>query len=110
MTPEPWVYVVLFAIVAILGIRGSWRLTARYHDVRDQLDERERGVLLSFVVVSWVITGAALYFGAVATWRILGYEPFAGMSVVSAIVATVVLLIPAFLDYVVDRVARVPWK
>lgn len=107
---EPWVYAVLFAVVAVLGLRGSVRLTARYRAVRDQLDDRERSVLEAFAIVSWVITIAALYFGALAVRRLLGFEPLPGLTAASAVIATLVLLIPAFLDFVVDRVARVPWR
>ena len=109
MTSEPWVYAVLFGVVAILGVRGSWRLTARYRAVRDELDVRERPVLVAFVITSWVITFAALYFGFTAVRRLLGLEAMGELQALSAIIATVVLLIPAVLDYVVDRVARVPW-
>lgn len=106
---EGLVYAVLFAIVSVLGLRGSIRLTLRYRAVRAELDERERPVLRSFAIVSWVITVACLYFGALSVRRLLGFEPIGGLAVASAVVAIVVLLVPAFLDYVVDRAARVPW-
>ena len=103
-------YAVVFAVVAILGVRGSVRLTARYRAVRDQLDAREAWILRAFVIVAWVITVAALYYGFLASRRLLGFAPLEGLVPISVVVATVVLLIPAFLDYVVDRVARVPWR
>lgn len=106
---EPWVYVVLFAVVVILGVRGSVRLTRRFVAVHDRLDDRETWVLGSYVIVAWAITAAAIYFGGLSVRRLLGYEPIDSLQFVSAVVAAVVLLIPAFLDYVVDRVARVPW-
>lgn len=102
-------YTVLFGIAAILGLRGSWRLTARYTAVHSQLDDRETLILRAVVVVSWVITIAVLYFGFLTIRRLLGFAPLPELIPVSAIVATGVLLIPAFLDYIVDRVARVPW-
>lgn len=109
MTPQPWLYAVVFGIVAILGLRGSIRLTARYRAVADELDEREQWVLGSFAVVAWTITVVAGYFGVLAVRRLLGFEAIGGLTIVSAVLATVVLLVPAFLDYVVDRVTRVPW-
>jgi len=106
---EPWVYAALFGIVAILGLRGSWRLAARYASVRSQLDDRETWILRAIVIVSWVITLAALYYGLLAVRRLLGFESLPELVPVSVIVAIAVLLIPAFLDYIVERVARVPW-
>ena len=106
---EPWVYAVLFGIVAILGLRGSWRLSARYRFVHGQLDYREGLILLAIVVVSWTITVAALYFGFLSVRRLLGYEPLPELVPVSVVIATGVLLVPAFLDYVVTRVSRVDW-
>jgi len=108
-TVEPWVYAVLFGIVAILGVRGSWRLTSRYMFVNSQLDDRETLILRAVVIVAWTITIAALYFGFLAVRRLLGYEPLPELVPVSAVIAIGVLLIPAFLDYIVERVARVPW-
>jgi hypothetical protein len=106
---EPWVYAALFGIVAVLGVRGSWRLAARYSSVHDRLDERETWILRAIVIVSWVITVAALYFGFLSVRRLLGFDALPQLVPVSAIVAIGVLLIPAFLDYVVDRVATVSW-
>lgn len=102
-------YLALFVIVGVLGIRGSWRLTRRYHDVSPQLVERERLILLAFVIVAWLVTVAAAYFGFLTVRRLLGFEPLPELAPVSALVAFGVFMIPAFLDAVVDRVARVPW-
>lgn len=103
-------YLALFVIVGVLGIRGSWRLTRRYHDVSPQLVERERLILLAFVIVAWLVTVAALYFGGLSVRRLLGFEALPQFSAVSAVIAFAIFLIPAFLDAVVERVARVPWR
>ena len=109
MTEGTW-YAVVFAIFAILGVRGSIRLARRYRDVRGQLIQRERLLLLSIVVVAWAIAGAALYFGFLAVRVVLGFERIPQLAPVSALIATAILLIPAFLDWVVEHVARVPWR
>jgi len=77
--------------------------------VNSQLDDRETLILRAVVIVAWTITIAALYFGFLAVRRLLGYEPLPELVPVSAVIAIGVLLIPAFLDYIVERVARVPW-
>ena len=107
---EPWIYVVLFGIAAIFGLRGSVRLTQRYRDVRNQLDRREALILMAIVAVSWVITLAAVFYGVIAVRRLLGYDYITELVPVSAFLSIGILFIPTFLDAVVDRVARVPWK
>lgn len=106
---EPWLFAVLFVITAVFGLRGSIRLTWRYLDVVEQLDERERWVLLAFVLTAWVITAAALWYGFLSVRTVLGFQRIEGIATVSALIATGVLLIPTFLDAVVSRVARVDW-
>lgn len=103
-------FVVVVAIAFVLGLRGSVRLTRRYADVSALLVRRERAILGSFVIVAWLITGAAGFFGALSARRLLGYEAIDWTPFASVIVASVILFIPVFLDYVVDRVARVPWQ
>jgi hypothetical protein len=78
--------------------------------VRALLIGRERMLLGSLVVVAWVITVAAGYFDGVSAIRLLGYTLPAGTPIVSIIFASIVLFIPSGLDYVVNRVARVPWS
>jgi hypothetical protein len=106
----PWVYVVLFVIAAIFGLHRSTRLTRRYADVRDRLDFRESWILFAIVAVSWAVTLAACWYGVLALLRLAGLEPLAEAAIVSSLIATIVLFIPLFLDAVVERVARVPWK
>lgn len=109
MSETTW-FLVIFSVAFLLGLRGSWRLTRRYRDVRDQLIDRERLILLSIVVVSWVITVAAGYFGVLSVRTIAGFERIPQLVPVSVLISSGVLFIPAFLDAVVDRVARVPWS
>ena len=104
------IFVILGAAAFFLGLRGSVRLTRRYLDVTVALIPRERLILASFVVVAWLITGAAGYFDLLSARRILGYAPFDWTPIASIVIASVILFIPAGLDYVVSRVARVPWR
>lgn len=92
-----------------LGLRGSVRLTRRYRAVRPLLAKHEREILLAFVVVAWLITSGAGYFGYLSARRLLGFGPLDWTPIVSVLLASAVLLIPAFLDHIVSRVARVPW-
>lgn len=103
-------FLVVTAIAFILGLRGSIRLHRRYVDVARQLVRRERLLLASIVGVSWTITAAAGYFAIVSARRIAGWETLEWTPLVSLIVATAILFIPAALDYVVGLVARVPWR
>ena len=104
-----WFLFVTIAAFA-LGLRGSLRLRRRYIDVSDQLVNRERLLLASIVGVSWTITVAAGYFAFVSARRLLGYGALEWTPVVSLVIATMILCIPAALDYIVGLVARVPWK
>ena len=110
MTDGARLFLVVTAIAFILGLRGSLRLHRRYVDVAGQLVRRERLLLASIVGVSWTITAAAGYFAFVSARRIFGFEALEWTPIVSLVVATVILLIPAALDYVVGLVARVPWR
>ena len=103
-------FLAVTAIAFILGLRGSIRLHRRYRDVAEQLIPRERLLLASIVGVSFTITVAAGYFALVSARRLLGYEAIEWTPIVSLIVATAILFIPAALDYVVGLVARVPWR
>lgn len=110
MTDQAVTFTVVLAIAAILGVRATYRLTRRYRAVRERLTIREREILGAFVGVSWVITLVALYFGFIAARRVLGLEALAWTPTVSLLLSSIVLLLPAALDYIVDRVARVPWE
>lgn len=103
-------YAILLGITTVLGLRGSIRLTRRYLGVRGELVDRERWILLAFVIVSWAVTVAAMWFGWLTVRRLLGFAPVPETAAIGALIATVVMLIPAFLDWVVERVARVPWR
>ena len=107
---DGWVFVVPFIVAAVLGLRGSIRLTLRFRDVRTRLDAHEALILFAIVVVAWVVTVAAFYFGGLAVRRLLGFDTIPELVPVSALISIVVLFIPTLLDAVVDRVARVPWK
>lgn len=102
-------FVVVAVIAFILGLRGSVRLTKRYASVSPLLDGRERTILGSIAVTAWIITLAAGYFAAMSARRLMGFDPVEWAPVAGILIASVVLFIPAGLDHVVERVARVPW-
>lgn len=97
----------VFLIGLALGLRGSIRLTSRLRSAWPVMDWRERLLLTAIVVVVWTVTAFALYIGFMSLRRALGYAPLDWAPIVGAIFAGAVLYIPAFLDLVVDRVARV---
>jgi len=107
---EGHLFVIFGGVAFFLGLRGSVRLTRRYIDVDEHLVPRERLILLSFVVVAWLITGAAGYFDLLSARRVLGYAPFEWTPILSIVIASLILFIPAGLDWVIGRVARVPWR
>lgn len=106
---EGFLFVVLGAAAFLLGLRGSIRLTRRYRAVTGHLLPRERLILGSLAIVAWVITIAAGWFDGLSILRLDGAELPRWTPFVSVVVASVVLFIPVGLDYVVNRVARVPW-
>lgn len=103
-----WLYAGLFIIAAAAGVRSSVHLTRRYRAVRGQLDARDGLLLLAFVLVAWTLTAASLWWGFVSIRRIVGFEALDWTPFVSVVIAAVVLLIPAYLDAIVSRVAKVP--
>lgn len=107
--PVQW-FLLLTGLAFLAGLRGSWRLTRRYRDVSSQLLRRERLLLGAIVGVAWIITATSGYFAFFSARRLLGYPPVDWTPAVSAVIATLVLFIPAGLDYIVGLVARVPWK
>lgn len=106
---EATYFLVLFVIAAVFGLWGSVELTRRYRAVHNQLDSRERLILLAFVVESWLITGAAIFYGVLSMRTLLGYERIPQVAPVSVLLAAAIFLIPAGLNLVVRYVAQVPW-
>jgi hypothetical protein len=104
-----WFLLVTF-MAFILGVRGSWRLARRYRDVSGELIRRERLLLGAIVAVAVIITIAAAVFAFLSARRVLGFEALEWTPGLTLFMATLILLIPAGLDYVVGLVARVPWK
>lgn len=109
MTEGTW-FASIFVIAGVFGIRGSVRVTRRYIGVRDELQWRERWILLLLAGTCWVITTAALFYGFLSVRTLLGFERFVGLAPISVLLAAVILFLPTVIDYVVERVARVPWK
>lgn len=103
-------FVALGAAAVLLGLRGSIRLHRRYVDVRDQLIDRERWLLAAIVTVAWLVTIVGGYLVVMTGRRLFGLPAFDWAPIVTILCAEAILLIPAFLDWVVTRVARVPWR
>lgn len=107
---EASVFVLVGAVAFISGLRGSIRLHRRYIDVRKQLLNRERLLLASIVIVCWLITVTGGLLVVLTGRRLMGFTPFEWGATVTLLFAVAILFIPAFFDYIVARVARVPWK
>lgn len=103
-------FLVLGIVALPLGLRGSIRLTRRYRDVRGQLDSRERLILLTFVVLAWAALAIGIYLVVLAGRRVLDMAPLEWTPVVTLVIAAGILYLPAVLDFVIERVARVPWR
>ena len=105
MTPETAIALLVFGLGLVLGVRGSVRLSVRLRRIWPEQDWQERLLLAAFVVTAWVIVVFALYVVAASIARLAGFvpPPFIGL-----VLAAAVLFIPAFLDMVVDRIAKSP--
>lgn len=100
------VAVVVWTIAAVLGVRSTFRVYRIYRAISPVLQPYGRMIGRSFVVVCCVITLAALYFGILAVWRLAGNDPVPWTPLVSAVVASAVLLLPPYLDRIVTRILR----
>lgn len=100
---EALTYTVVFGIPALLGLRATWRLWRIY--LFDG-ESRSQVILLSFAVVATLITGAAFWFGGLTLRLFLGYEPIPWTRPVGLIVAAVILMIPAGLEWLVGYIGR----
>jgi hypothetical protein len=98
-------YAFSFAVAFLLGIRSTYRLTRTYLNIRGRLPRLRRLALQAFAVVAGSITIAAGWFGFLTVRRILGFEPIDGTQFVGFIIAEFVLLIPLYLDTIVDVIA-----
>lgn len=103
-------YVAVLLLIAVtLGLRGSIRLTSRFRDAtagEGRLTNGERLLLGSLVAVAWFLTVVAVYLGVLSFRRLVGLEPLAFTAPITTVFAMVILLIPAGLDLVVERIAK----
>jgi hypothetical protein len=99
MTTDHWA-VVMFLGAFIAGTWSTWDLWAIH---RAELPPRNR-ITRAFVVVAILITAAAGFYGFLAARRILGFETIPGISVVSLLLASAVLLVPVFLRMTVRQI------
>lgn len=102
------VYVLMFVIASVLGLRGSVRVTRRFRaaSANNAMTAPERLLLGVLVVVCWTITAAALYLGFLSVRRLLGFEALGFLAPVSFVVALGVLLLPAAIDAVITKIAK----
>lgn len=102
MTSE-WIVFVVFVVAGLLGIRATWRLWRLF---TFDSESRQQLLLFALAVVATVITAAAVFYGIAAAFRIAGVTLPPGTPFVSIALASAVLLIPAFLEWVVGRIAK----
>lgn len=101
-------YVILLAIASVFGLRGSWRLTQRFRAVafgEGRLTPSERLLLGTLVAIAWFLTTVAVYLGVLSVRRLLGMEPLGFTAPITAVLAMMILLIPAAIDVVVTHIA-----
>jgi len=87
-----------------LGIRSTWRLRRIHHSEKPP---RNR-ITAAFYRTALTITLAAGFFGLLSARRVLGFETIPGISIVSLLISSVVLLIPLFLDLSVQNIRKAP--
>jgi hypothetical protein len=96
-------YTLVFGLPSLLGLRATWRLWRIY--LYDE-DSRRQVILLAFAVIATVITTSGIVFGGLALRRFLGFEQLPFASALSLLLAALILLIPAGLEWLVSYVGR----
>lgn len=94
--------VALFGVFFLLGLRSTLKLR-RIHCAEEPPRNR---ITHAFYYVALVITAAAGFYGFLGVRRVLGFDPIPGVTVVSVVVASAVLLIPVFLEWTVNRIQQ----
>lgn len=92
----------IFAAAFAIGVYSSWGLWLIH---RDETPPRNL-ITRAFVVVAILVTLAAGYYGLLSARRLLGYEPIPGSAIASILLASAILLIPAFLRLTVAAIRR----
>lgn len=95
--------ILLFGVPAALGLRATWHL---WQLVFFDGESRRQLLLIAMALISTVITAAALWYGALAARRLLGFDPLPWATPVSLVIAGIVLLIPAAIEAVVSEIAK----
>lgn len=101
-----WVFMVVFLLAFAIGLRSSIRIARTYRAISGKLAGPERLIAFAFVLVACVVTAAAGWYGSVSALRLAGVQTLFYTPLVSILVATCVLALPPFLDFVLDYVAR----
>lgn len=78
--------------------------------MRPQLIPREGLLFAAIVVVSWLVTVTGGVLVVLNGRRLFGYAALDWSPFLVIVLAEAILLIPAFFDVIVERVARVPWE
>jgi hypothetical protein len=103
VTTEATAGLIVLGVAFVLGVRSVVRLWLIWlHDVRT----RRNPILAAFALIALLITVASGWFGATSLRRVLGYEPLPYGPIVGLVLASIVLLIPVWLDLIVSLVAR----
>lgn len=86
--------------VAVLAVRES---VFMYRLGRSPHNEPPSWILQAVAVATWTITVAAIYFGAIATARLIFYEPadspLRPFTLISGALIIAVLAVPAYIGY-----------
>lgn len=101
-----WLYAAAFLAAFVLGVRASLRITRTYRQIRPKLVAPEELIAVAFVVVAWVVTVAAGWYGTLSLLRLTGTAIVPWSPMVSLAVAMTVLALPPFLDLVLERIAQ----
>ena len=94
---------VVLLVPAVLGVRATIRLWRR---VFFNEETRRSPILRALAIVATILTLAALWFGWLAVRRLIGLAPVQEAAEVSLAISAIVLLIPAGIDWLVDRIER----
>lgn len=96
----------LFTLLLVFGFLGVRACLNLWRRVFYNYESRRHPVLILLTVIANIITIAALYFGVMSFRRLLGFPPFDWAPTISALVASIIFLLPPLIEYVVARIAR----
>lgn len=94
-----------FVVFFALGVRASVRLSRRYKDSREGIEPRNRPILATIVLASWIVTLTSGWIGTLSLIRLFTGRTFEWTPPVTLLLAVLVISIPVLFDLVLNRVA-----